>query len=86
MKKRTRLAATILAAATLTGAGAAAAAPAFAADNRVTLYGFPTKGICQVVEQATGWAINASGHQVYAGDACGYWGPDKLYGFSMLYN
>lgn len=84
MKKRTRLAAGLLAAATLTGAGAAAAAPAFA-DETVVLHGFPTKGICQIAEQVTGWAINATGGEIFAGDSCAYWGPDKLYGFSITY-
>lgn len=84
MKKRTRLAAGLLAAVALTGAGAAAAAPAFA-DSTVAPYGFPTKGICQIAEQVTFWTINATGGEIFAGSSCGYIGPDKLWGFSVTY-
>lgn len=85
MKKRARLAAGLLALAAVTGAGAAAAAPAYAAEGSIDIKYLPTKGICEAVERASIALIIASGNEVYAGDSCHYRDAQQRYGFMVYY-
>ncbi len=85
MKMRTRLAAGTIAAVIGTGIGLAAAAPA-SADERIVKSGFGSLAFCQIAESSTTFALIASGKEIHAGDSCGYWGPQRKYGFSIIYS
>lgn len=90
MTVKNRILAAVLAVTVASGAGIAAAAPAQAAamgykNFTVTKSGYASKAACLSAERATGTSITNSGGIVFAGDACGYWGAAKKWGFSMTY-
>ncbi|MFB7892190.1 hypothetical protein ACFC1I_08325 [Microbacterium sp. NPDC056044] len=90
MTIKNRVLAGVLAVCVASGAGIAAAAPAQAATMTyksfmVTKSGYTTSTACLAAERSTAWSIKNSGGIVYAGDACGYWGSAKKWGFSITY-
>lgn len=91
MKHRAPLAALMIAGAAMLAASVAApaqAATVSAAEkpsHTVVLQHFPSQGTCEAAAWATSRLILAFGGEPFAGDACGYWGEGRGYGFSITY-